>query len=285
MRLEEALSLFVVQLDADGRSVHTIRQYERHVLLLAASIGAREIEDINAQDLARFLASPAARGRRGGGTKKPTTLNALRSSIRTFFAWAHQAGLLPRNPAHMIRRARGGPAPPRGLGLEDWKRLLETLACEDGGRDHMLFALLLGTGIRVGSAVGLKVQDVDLERAELMLRDVKGNRPAVVILGRQIHRHLRRYLKGMRSGPLFATCNGGPMTPRHVNRRLRMWQERAGVRRPVPVHGLRHSFALALYARVGDVLVVQAALGHRSIASTLSYARPSEERLRQALRA
>ncbi len=64
-----------------------------------------------------------------------------------------------------------------------------------------------------------------------------------------------------------------------------MWRERAGISSPVTPHGLRHAFAMGLYARTGDVLVVKEALGHRSIASTMVYARPREERLRVALRA
>ena len=284
MRIEEALDRYLLQLEADGRSRHTIDQYRRHVLLLAASIGAREIEDIDAQAIARFLASPAARKRRGGGVKKPTTVNALRTSVRTFFGWLHRAGHVGSDPAHLVRRARCGTPPPRGLSPSEQKKLLRTLKRDDGGRDYALFSLLLMTGVRVGSALALEVDDVDLERGELMLRQTKGSRPDTVVLGRRIRDHLRRYIQDRESGPLFPGRNAEPLTPRHVNRRLRMWLERAGIDRRISPHALRHTFALALYARTGDVLIVKEALRHRSIASTLVYARAEKGRLRAALR-
>jgi site-specific recombinase XerD len=55
------------------------------------------------------------------------------------------------------------------------------------------------------------------------------------------------------------------------------------MQRPTCCHGLRHSFATNLYRETGDVLLVREALGHRSIASTVVYARPEAARLRALL--
>jgi integrase/recombinase XerC len=73
------------------------------------------------------------------------------------------------------------------------------------------------------------------------------------------------------------------LSPRHVQRRFEEWLAKAGVRARYSPHSLRHSFALGLYERTGDVLLVQAALGHRAISSTLVYARASAERVRAAV--
>jgi site-specific recombinase XerD len=72
------------------------------------------------------------------------------------------------------------------------------------------------------------------------------------------------------------------MTRRHAERRFRVWVEKAGIRRASP-HSLRHTFATKLYKRTGDVLLVREALCHRSISSTLIYARVDAERLRRVL--
>lgn len=86
MRIEEALERFMTQLEADGRSIHTRRQYQRHVRLLArwargVGGGGDEIERLGHEDVARFLAAPVATGRQGGGAKKATSANCLRSSV------------------------------------------------------------------------------------------------------------------------------------------------------------------------------------------------------------
>ena len=60
MQIGKALDRFLVQLDADGRSPHTIGQYRRHVRLLAEWAADMRVEDFGHEDLARFLASPAA---------------------------------------------------------------------------------------------------------------------------------------------------------------------------------------------------------------------------------
>jgi site-specific recombinase XerC len=73
------------------------------------------------------------------------------------------------------------------------------------------------------------------------------------------------------------------MCARHVQRRLDLWCRRAGIERHVKPHDLRHSFAIALYRRTRDLLLVQAALRHRSIASTTVYAKCDEDRVRAAL--
>jgi integrase/recombinase XerD len=90
-------------------------------------------------------------------------------------------------------------------------------------------------------------------------------------------------VEGRRSGPVFASRDGGHLTPRHVQRRFSKWLAKAGVRGRYSPHSCRHSFALGLYERTGDVLLVQAALGHRAISSTLVYARASAERVRAAV--
>ena len=111
MRIDDVLEQFLVQLEANGRSPHTIGQYRRHIgALLRWVRGTRLNEDVGEighQHLARFLTSRDALERPDGKTKRATSLNTLRSSLRTFFAYAHGAGHTPENPARKsIRRAR-----------------------------------------------------------------------------------------------------------------------------------------------------------------------------------
>ena len=156
MKILEALDKFLIQLEANGRSDHTIKQYERHIVLF--SHWAREVRPcgdvskISHEDIARFLSSPQARTRPDGGVKKATSVNTLRSSMRCFCSYLHRAGFISLNPGRLIRRASCGTPPPRTLSEDEAKRLMETLASGKGfeaRRDHVLFSLMMASGLRI----------------------------------------------------------------------------------------------------------------------------------------
>jgi len=290
MQIKEALDEFLIQLEADGRSPHTIGQYRRHVRLLAdwlrTDARTRDIEAVTHQLLARFLASTQARTRPDGAPKKATAMNALRTSLRCFFGYLHQAGSIDRNPARLIRRAVCSPPPPRALSDADEKKLLDLLDAASGEkdtRDRALFRTMLATGIRIGSAVALRVEDADLDGGVLWLRQTKRDAPEKVLVPEYACELLREWIGDRTACPLFPGAAGRPMTTRHAARRLAGWLERAGIRRVAGTHCMRHTFAMRVQARAADLQVVQSALRHRSITSTLVYARCSEERVREAI--
>lgn len=290
MHIKEALERYLTQLKADGRSHHTAGQYRRHIALLGLWLHENgrsdAVEQIDHETLAAFLASPSARTRPDGKTKRATSTNALRTSLRTFFRYAHEAGYVRSNPARLIRRALCGTPPIRALSEDEQGRLIRALAEGTGPvveRDRMLFVLLLGSGIRIGSALALEVGDVDLERGELALRRTKGDVPTSVPLSCALRDHLRAFIGERTAGPLFRGANGRAMSARHVQRRLAIACEAAGIAHRVKPHDLRHSFAMRVYRRTRDLLLVQQALRHRSIVSTTVYARSGEDRLREVL--
>ncbi|MFG0318969.1 MAG: tyrosine-type recombinase/integrase [Planctomycetota bacterium JB042] len=290
MRVEDALDRYVTQLRADGRSDHTIRQVERHVRALARWLEEEgrepEVGAIDHEILALFLVSDAARLRPDGRPKRATATNALRSSVRTFFGYVHSAGHVPANPARLVRRARCGTPPPRAFTDDERERLVAALdraeTWEDR-RDRALFLTMLGTGIRLGSALGLDVADVDLDAGELAVRRTKGDRPGRAFLPAGTAEVLRGWIGRRPDGPVFPGRGGGRLSARHVQRRFAGWLARAGIRRPASPHSLRHDFATRLYRRTGDLPLVKEALGHRSIASTIVYARAGAERVRAAV--
>ena len=156
MNIEVAWENFRLQLIADGRSGHTISQYERHVRFLArwaADVGhSREIGALGHQDLAQFLSSPTARTRPDGGLKKASSMNCLRSSLRTFFGYLHRAGVIYIDPARLVRQALCAPPLPRGLSHAERGQLLRTLASAQdllAERDHRTPATHRITGLAV----------------------------------------------------------------------------------------------------------------------------------------
>jgi len=286
MRILDALDEFLLQLEANGRSRHTIDQYRRHVALFAAWVAPGEgVPQYDSAALARFLASPAAREAPSGLARKASTVNALRGSLKGFGAYLHEAGHLQSNPARMIRRARCGMPPPAFLTAEEQANLLKVLRRDDGatGRDYALIHTLLATGLRIGSALALRVEDVNCRKGEAAVRRAKGDRPTVVVLGRDIAEHLGWFIGERTKGLLFPGQGGSSISTRHANRIVKHWAARAGLTSAPSPHALRHSFGMRIYQATGDLLVTQAALGHASIISTTVYARADRERLRAVL--
>jgi site-specific recombinase XerD len=285
MRVSDALAAMVVQLEADGRSVHTVKQIERHVRLFASWAGDPLVADVGHEIIARFLASDAVRQCASGGPRKASSANAIRSSVRALGAFLHGAGYTASNPTRLVRRARTRPPTPTALSDADAGKLLAAL---DGARtveerrDRALFVTMLRCGLRLGSALGLDVGDIDFDAGEIHLRVLKNGGEDLVVLPDDVARILREHVGERTSGPVFLASHGGRIGARHVRRRLEQWGKRAGVGAVHP-HALRHSFAMRVYERTGDVLVTAAALCHRSVASAQVYARPTRERVRAAV--
>ncbi len=278
MQIMYALDAYLLQLEADGRSPHTIGQARRHVRLLAQFVGEREIAELGHQDLARFLTSSRAVHTRDGRAKKPNSVNTLRSSLRAFFSYVHAAGLAPTNAARLVRRAICGPPMPRGLSDDERARLIAALegartAAEK--RDRVMVHVMLGCGLRLGSAIGLAA-------GELRLRRMKGGREDTAFVPAEAVELLRKLIGERVTGPVFVVATGGRIGARQVHRRLSEWGTRAGVAGLHP-HRLRHTFGTRVYRASGDLLLTARALGHRSIASTTVYAFADAGRLRDLI--
>lgn len=288
MHLQAALQAFQLQLRADGRSEHTRKQYQRHVAALIAWLAKSgrpsAVGTVKPATVAEFFASDEARLSARGGAKKATSANAQRTSLRCFFRWAHEAGFAQTNAARLLRRARCAPPPPRALRDDEQKQLLAVLTAADGAearRDEMLVRVLLGCGIRIGSALALDVADVDFAHGELSLRSTKGDRPTMAVLPSDVAKRLRRFVGDREDGPVFLAGERRVST-RHMQRRLATWLAQAGITGK-SAHSLRHSFATRIYSKTGDLQLTQVALGHASIASTVIYARLDRRRLRAAV--
>ena len=288
MQIQAALQAFLLQLRADGRSEHTVRQYQRHGTALATWLEANgastEVAKLTPETLAKFFASDAARSSCRGGAKKATSANAMRTSIRCFASHLHASGLVASNPARLLRRARCAPPPPKALHDDEQQRLLAVLAAATGPeaeRDRILVELLLGTGIRIGSALAIDVADIDFEHNEINLLIAKNDRPTTTIMPATVAAKLKVFVAGRATGPLFL-AGSHRVSMRHMQRRLAAWLAKAGVTGR-SAHSCRHAFACRVYSATGDLQITQAALGHASIVSTCIYAKVDKARLRAAV--
>ena len=131
--------------------------------------------------------------------------------------------------------------------------------------------MLYGTGARISEAVGLDVDDLDLERRRTVLLRGKGGKERVVPVGQLARAAVEAYLvagaarrssaAGARHPAMFLNARGGRLSRQSAWTVLCRAAERAGVTAEVSPHTLRHSFATHLLDGGADVRVVQELLG------------------------
>ncbi len=186
---------------------------------------------------------------------------------------------------------------PQTLTLAEQRAILRATA--GNLRDHLIYSLALGTGLRLAEIVGLNVGDVYLPngtpRTRIRLRPelVKGGRAADVFLPdslirkfRRFRRHKRRFGDGLKPGdPLFYAQGGKRrISPRRVQFAFRTWQVKATFDRLYPFHALRHTAVTNVYRSSRDLFLAQRFARHVSPLTTTIYTHPSDQELWQGIR-
>jgi integrase/recombinase XerD len=277
-----------------GLSRNTLSSYSRDLRRYTAflrSSGVSSIEDVTESVVSDFVASL-----RSGADGQPVlrASSAARAVVaaRGLHRFALREGLSPHDPAAAVRPPTPPQRLPRALQLDDVLALVEA-AGFDGTpkavRDQALLEFLYGTGARIGEAVGLDVDDLDLERGTVLLHG-KGGKDRVVPVGSFARAAIDAYLvrgrptfvaAGGGSAALFLNARGGRLSRQSAWTILQATAERAGLRVAIGPHTLRHSFATHLLDGGADVRVVQELLGHASVTTTQVYTLVTVDKLRE----
>ena len=181
---------------------------------------------------------------------------------------------------------------PQTLTYGEQKQILK--ASSRNSRDHLIYSLALGTGLRLAEIVGLNVGDLYLPdgkpRARIRLRPelVKGGRSADLFLPDSLIRKLRKFWNWKRrkgeglapSDPLFCSQGGlRRISKRRVQFAFRTWQLKAGFDRLYPFHALRHTAVTNVYRASRDLFLAQRFARHVSPLTTTIYTHPSDQEL------
>jgi integrase/recombinase XerC len=280
---------------ANDRSVHTRAAYLRDLRALSRWLAKDSaLSTITPDHLARFLISDTVLCTPAGEPRAAISVNRTKSALRSFFAFCVESGFIHENPARLIRSSPARAKEPSTLEPGEIERIRTVLAVKTGAlanRDRLIFELLLGTGIRLGSQVGLNRGDVDLGAGILHIRAKGGGRERVFLnpqLGGLLRQHLGESAPQSPCGPdtpVLRSKSGRRLGARQIQLNFAQWLAQAGITRPFTIHSLRHTFATRLYRKTGDLYLVQKALGHRQITTTEIYARVDDEAVRRAVSA
>jgi len=293
MTLSRATTRFRTHLEANGNAKHTISSYLRDLGVLATALGSdTELGAFTSHALESFLTSEAVTHKADGSPKAQGSVDKVKTSVKAFFRWAHETGLVDANPTTAIRlRHRRRPAP-AVLTPQEKRKLVKAIDQTKGpraARDAVLVDLILNTGLRISEALGLDMADVNVAEKHLTVT-AKGGEVHHVFLNARTRKRLGAYLKKRKKvlcecPALFLSNRRSRLSVRQAQVTLEGWVARAGIAKKVTVHGLRHTFATHLLERTGNLRTVQEALRHRHIATTVTYTHQPSEALTEALEA
>lgn len=162
---------------------------------------------------------------------------------------------------------------PSILSKEEISALL--LAAKRNQKHYTIVATLYSTGLRIGELVALKITDIDSANMLLHVRQGKGAKDREVQLSNQLLLLLRNYYRSCLVKPttwLFPSSqNGKHIDPSGIQRMIPAFAKKAGIKKKVSAHTLRHCFATHLLEDHTDLRTIQALLGHSNIHTTSMY--------------
>lgn len=267
-----------------GVASNTLDSYRRDLTKYLRVVDRPGPDDIRRDDIQVFLSRLSQEGISGRSIARCLT------AVRGLHRYLLLDGLSTTDPTIGIETPRGWKRLPKTLSGDEVESILNQpdTSTPQGLRDRAMLELLYATGLRVSELTGLRMRDVNLERAFVVVIG-KGAKERVVPFGEVAGVLLLRYLSGARmlllkgadSEALFLSSHRRQITRQMFWERMRVYVRKAGIRKKVSPHTLRHSFATHLLDNGADLRSVQAMLGHADIATTQIYTHVSRERLRR----
>ena len=279
LRLEQSLSdnsisaychdieLFRQYLEGDGKS------------LSVTEISHHDIEDFfaNLYDLG-IVASSQAR---------------ILSGLKSFYRYLIQEKICEEDPTLLVSFPNIGRHIPEVLSYEEIVSMLDCidLSQQFGHRNKAIIEVMYGCGLRVSEVISLNISDI-YAKDEFIRIIGKGDKERLVPIGKKTLKELTNYTQGERlhqeikpkfTDKVFISARGASLTRQSVFLLIKSLAEKAGIKKKISPHTLRHSFATHLLEGGADLRAVQQMLGHSSITTTEIYTHVSDEYLRQVI--
>lgn len=288
--LAQALGRWQIYLKTEKNvSRHTLRAYCRDITgfihflsghhARAVSIGM--IADAKLSDFRSWMSRQAMDG--AANSSRARTL----SGVKNFLRWMDKQGIAHNAAIASVRTPKQPKKLPRALHENQINALLDEIpnAEEEGWttvRDHALFTLLYGCGLRIDEALSLNIGDMPHEG---FLRVVgKGRKERQVPVLEYVEKVLEEYLKAIpfakeKNFPLFPGARGKRLNQGVAQRSMRQMRAWLDLPETATPHALRHSFATHLLEAGANLREIQDLLGHASLSTTQRYTDLNAEEL------
>lgn len=214
---------------------------------------------------------------------KPATINRYLISLKRYFSWATDAGLIQRDPAKVVKLVEQEEQPPRHLTDQEENDLVAAVTAGGNVRDRTIITLMLHTGLRAQEACRLKIENVHKGKRSGTLRiHGKRNKYREVPLNATARAALEEYLPTLPEGATYlfpSEKTGKALTERALGYLIKKYASLANVEDLSP-HDLRHRFGYRMAESVPLHRLAQI-MGHDSLDATMIYIRGTKADLQK----
>lgn len=267
----EALEKFVQQLQLKAYSQSTINTYRNEFMQLLKILKHKNVDELTADDLRRYMVYVMDKDGISENTAH-SRLNALKFYFEQVLERAKFFWEIPRPKKHIII--------PKLLNEIEIRKLFNALT----NKKHkaMLFTAY-SAGLRVSEIVQLKIADIDSKRMQIFIERGKGKKDRYVNLSPVLLDILRNYISTYKTRPVYHLFESDTTRQAYPTRTVQQIftnaKNRAGIKKEVGIHSLRHSFATHLLDKGTDIKYIKDLLGHFSIKTTERYLHVSKKQL------
>jgi integrase/recombinase XerD len=269
-----------------GLSVNSVYAYNQDLKKYTAFLKARGVTDprkIERKYIADFLFE----------LRKSISVRSIArvlSTVKNFHLFLLREKITNTDPSHLIDTPKVDKKIPNFLSFAEVTGTLKApnLKNIQGVRDRAILELMYATGLRVSELTTIKSADVNVDVGFVKCKG-KGSKERIVPLGKTAQRFIEKYLAESRPkllkahicDYLFLAQGGKHLSRQSVWKIIKKNVKKAGIKKTVSPHTLRHSFATHLLEGGADLRSVQAMLGHASITTTQIYTHVNQTRLKK----
>lgn len=249
----------------------TVRTYTAMMMTFLKFVAPKEAKDCGADDLTRIV----------GDYILPKGLsysyqNQLISAVKKFYREIYRQVIDPGE----FTRPRTQHRLPNVLSKEEVKRIISAPYNE---KHRVILSIIYGCGLRRSEVLMLEPQDIDRDRMLLSIRQSKGFKDRLVPVSSKLIEMVDTYMKRYRPVKyLFeGQVKGRRYSAGSVEKIFVMACAKAGIKKNITLHGLRHSYATHLLEAGTDLRYIQELLGHRSSKTTEIYTHVTEKSIQK----
>lgn len=262
MNNNEAVQSFVTDLALRGYSAHTVKAY-RITVERALKFSGKHFKKVTTQDLKQFLLFLQR--------EKECSLRSIHrhiNALRTFYR------LFEMDIADKIQLPKVEKALPTFLNFGEMETLLNSIFNK---RDLAIVRLLYASGLRVSELMMLNRDSI--EGNSIRVKSGKGKKDRVVYVDSGTVDLIEEYLHERKdeNEALFVNRRGKRLTDRYIEILVKQHAKRAGIKKKVTPHTLRHTFATHLLQNQANIMVIKDLLGHASLSTTQIYTHVTDE--------
>jgi len=271
-------------------SVNTVASYRRDVLKLALFVEEEKgvsVEKVDYPLLQTFVRNLHE------AKFSPRSQARIVSGIKAFYKYLLIEKVVSIDPSELLETPKIGRKLPTTLSVEEVESMIHSidLSRSSGARNRAILEALYSCGLRVSEAVELKISHLYFEDGFVRVTG-KGDKERLVPIGHQAMKHINIYRDEIRNHVpvqkdfedyLFLNARGKKISRVSIFHIVKRACEKAGIKKTVSPHTLRHSFATHLVEGGADLRAVQEMLGHESITTTEIYTHLDRDYLRSSI--